>query len=85
MAIEILILSGARRGERLMLNAVQFCAGCDPECEIRFDPELDPGRAVGRRCYDLRTMVGTLARAVAGDSGSTNRRQRGQCVFARAT
>ena len=43
MAIEIFILSGSRRGQRLTLDAVQFRAGCDPECELRFDPELDPG------------------------------------------
>ena len=42
MAIEIFILSGSRRGQRLTLDAQQFRAGCDPECEVRFDPQLEP-------------------------------------------
>ena len=48
MPIEIFILSGARRGQRLTLDAPQFRAGADPGCEVRFDAELDPaahGRA----------------------------------------
>ena len=42
MAIEIFILSGSRRGQRLTLDAQRFRAGCDPECEVRFDPQLEP-------------------------------------------
>ena len=42
MAIEIVILSGARQGERLLLEAGEFRAGDDPACEVFFDPQNDP-------------------------------------------
>ena len=47
MAVEILILSGARRHERLVLEANEFRAGSDPACEVFFDPTRDPA-AQGR-------------------------------------
>ncbi len=43
MAAEILILSGSRQGERLVLDVEQFQAGGEPACEIYFNPALDPG------------------------------------------
>jgi len=42
MAVEIVILSGARQGERLLLEAGEFRAGDDPACEVFFDPQNDP-------------------------------------------
>ena len=39
MAVEILILSGARKGEKLMIERREFRVGSDPGCEIYFDPE----------------------------------------------
>jgi len=43
MAAEIVILSGARQGERLVLDVEQFRAGDEPACEVYFNPALDPG------------------------------------------
>jgi hypothetical protein len=43
MAAEIVILSGSRQGERLVLESEQFRAGDEPACEIYFNPALDPG------------------------------------------
>ena len=41
MAVEILILSGARAGERLVFDATEFRAGGEPQCELFFDPRRD--------------------------------------------
>jgi hypothetical protein len=41
MAVEILILSGVRRNERITLDSRTFRAGADPSCEVYFDPECD--------------------------------------------
>ena len=42
MAVEIFILSGSRRGERLVLDFEQFHAGATPRCKVYFDPQRDP-------------------------------------------
>ena len=42
MAVEILILSGARQGARLVLDGKQFRVGTEPDCEVFFDPQHDP-------------------------------------------
>ncbi len=42
MAVEILILSGARQGARLVLDGKQLRAGTEPDCEVFFDPQHDP-------------------------------------------
>jgi len=42
MAVEILILSGARRGARLVLDGKQFQVGTEPNCAVFFDPQHDP-------------------------------------------
>jgi hypothetical protein len=42
MAVEIFILSGSRRGERLVLDIEQFRAGASLGCEVYFDPQRDP-------------------------------------------
>ncbi len=41
MAVEIIILSGSRQGERLLLDATNFRAGTDPGCDVFFDPRRD--------------------------------------------
>ena len=43
MAVEIQILSGARQGERLLLDSNEFRMGTDAGCDIFFDPLRDPG------------------------------------------
>jgi hypothetical protein len=43
MAVEILILSGARQGDRLVLDGRQFQVGSDPACDVCFDPQRDRG------------------------------------------
>lgn len=41
MAVEIFILSGARQGERLVLEGKEFGVGSDPDCEVFFDVQRD--------------------------------------------
>ena len=41
MAVEIHILSGARQGQRIPLDAKNFRVGTDPGCEVFFDPRAD--------------------------------------------
>jgi len=43
MAVEIVIFSGARQGERLELDVGEFRVGGEPGCEVFFDPQSDPG------------------------------------------
>lgn len=43
MAVEILILSGARQGERVELDVAEFRAGDRPACELFFDSQRDAG------------------------------------------
>jgi hypothetical protein len=45
MAVEILILSGARQGERVVLEATNFRVGPNSDCAVCFDPLLDTGSA----------------------------------------
>jgi hypothetical protein len=55
MAVEILILSGARQGDRLVLDGRQFQVGSDPACDVFFDPGRDPaiqGRSAVFRLQD---------------------------------
>lgn len=52
MAVEIVILSGARQGQRVLLDAREFRAGDDPGCEVFFDPATDA--AVTARCALFR-------------------------------
>ena len=42
MPVEIFILSGARQGERLVLNEKEFRAGAAADCQICFDARRDP-------------------------------------------
>jgi len=53
MAVEILILSGARQGERLVLSATEFRAGAEPDCAVYFDPRVDAGAAGRSVCFRL--------------------------------
>jgi hypothetical protein len=41
MAIEILILSGARQGTRLVLEGNRLRIGTTPDCDVYFDPQKD--------------------------------------------
>src|SRR5687768_10507101 len=42
MAVEIYVLSGARQGQRVVLDRAAFAAGDGPGCDIPFDPSQDP-------------------------------------------
>jgi hypothetical protein len=42
MAVEIQILSGARQGERLVLEGRELRVGSDRNCEVFFDAARDP-------------------------------------------
>jgi hypothetical protein len=67
MAVEILILSGARQGEQLMLEGREFRVGSDPSCEIFFDPERD--RAMhGRSAVLRRQEDGWYIRCTGGEA-----------------
>jgi hypothetical protein len=52
MAVEILILSGARQSEQIRLDVREFRVGSDPGCEVRFDPQRD--RAIKGRSATFR-------------------------------
>ena len=55
MGVEILILSGNRQGERLVLDRREFTVGSDAGCEVFFDANSDPsirGRSALFRCQD---------------------------------
>ncbi|NUQ64442.1 MAG: hypothetical protein HUU20_18405, partial [Pirellulales bacterium] len=47
MPVTIRILSGARQGDEILLDAREFRIGDGPECEVCFDPQADPA-AQGR-------------------------------------
>ena len=66
MAVEILILSGARRHQRLVLEASEFRAGSDPACEVFFDPTRDPA-AKGRGALLRREDDGWHISASGGE------------------
>ncbi|HEY4760509.1 MAG TPA: FHA domain-containing protein, partial [Thermoguttaceae bacterium] len=54
MAVEILILSGVRQGERVVLDATNFRAGSSPDCAVFFDPLQDTSTA--NRSASFRLM-----------------------------
>lgn len=65
MAVEIHILSGARQGERIALDANEFRVGADPGCEVFFDPQRDPA-AKGRSVVFRLTEEGWFVRRTGG-------------------
>ncbi len=66
MGVEILIVSGARRNERIALDCRAFQAGGDPNCEVFFDPRHDP--AVKGRSAKFRLQEGGwYVRSSGGD------------------
>lgn len=65
MAVEIRILSGARRGERLYLDRSQFRIGSEPGCDVFFNPQVDPA-ARGRSALLNLTGDGWLLRPLGG-------------------
>ena len=66
MAVEIVILSGARRNERIVLDCRTFQAGCDPNCDVRFDPQSPPGRNRSDRKFQLQEG-GWCVRSAGGE------------------
>jgi hypothetical protein len=54
MAVEILILSGVRQGEQVVLDATSFRAGTSPDCAVYFDPRADASTA--NRSASFRLM-----------------------------
>jgi hypothetical protein len=65
MAAEIRILSGARKGERIVLEATEFRVGADRQCQVYFDPRLDPA-AQHRSVLLRRTNDGWLVSSIGG-------------------
>jgi hypothetical protein len=66
MAVEILVLSGNRRNERIVLDCRAFQVGCDPNCEVFFDPQHNP--AVEGRSAKFRLQEGGwYVRCAGGD------------------
>jgi hypothetical protein len=61
MAVEIYILSGARQGERLVIDRPTFSVGDGPPCEVTFDPQRDP-HVRGRRLTFLYDEDGWLVK-----------------------
>jgi hypothetical protein len=54
MSAEISILSGARQGERVVLDSTNFRVGTNTDCAVVFDPRLDQGAA--NRSASFRLM-----------------------------
>ena len=67
MAVEILILSGARQGERLVLDRREFRVGSEPNCEVRFDVERDSA-VKGRSAWFRLQEDGWQLRSTGGQS-----------------
>ena len=44
MAVEIHVLSGARQGQQISIDAPQFRVGDEPACLVAFDSSQDPSR-----------------------------------------
>jgi len=65
MAVEILILSGARQGERIALDMHEFRVGAEQGCEIFFDP-LHDRESKGRSAVFLLTEEGWFIRRTGG-------------------
>jgi hypothetical protein len=66
MAVEIHILSGVRRHERIALDCRAFQVGCDPNCEVFFDPKKDAA-ARGRTVKFRLQEGGWFVRCSGGD------------------
>ena len=66
MAVEILILSSARWNERIALDCRAFQVGCDPKCEVFFDPQHDPAAKGDRRSSVSKRAAGYV-RCSGGD------------------
>ena len=63
MSAKILIMSGARAGEEVVLDQDEFRAGGQPGCEVYFDAAKDPG-AQGRAAGFQRKDEGWFVRNV---------------------
>jgi hypothetical protein len=66
MAVEIFIVSGARRNERITLESRAFQVGCDPSCEVFFDPQRDTA-AKGRTAKFCAQEGGWYVRCSGGE------------------
>ena len=66
MAVEILILSGGRRNERIVLDCRAFRVGCQPGCDVLFDPHRDPA-AQGRSARFFLQDGGWYVRSSGGE------------------
>ncbi len=73
MAVEILILSGARQNERIALDCRAFQVGCDPNCEVCFDPQQDSA-AKGRSAKFRLQEGGWYVRCAGGEMWIGKRR-----------
>lgn len=68
MAVEIVVISGARQGVHVGIERNDFRVGATPDCDVFFDPQTDPGikdRAAAFRLQDdgwyvRRTGGGTI-------------------------
>jgi len=66
MAVEILILSGAKQGEQFVLDAREFTVGSNRECEVSFDPERDRA-ARGRSAHFCQQQDGWYLHCTGGE------------------
>jgi hypothetical protein len=51
MAVEILILSGARAGQQIVITGSEFRAGAAADCELCFDPRQEPTAMEGSAVF----------------------------------
>ena len=73
MAVEILILSGARQNDRITLDGREFRVGSDPGCEVFLDPRRD-GAIRGRSARFRLQEDGWYVRCAGGEMSINGRR-----------
>lgn len=73
MAVEILVLTGNRRGERYRTEQGQFLVGGNPQCDFLFDTELDSGARDRQVAFAFEETGWTLQNTGDGDILLNNR------------
>lgn len=67
MPVEIVILSGAQQGTRRVLDRSEFRVGCQPACDIKFDPQQDRSAVDREACFRLTDEGWTVSSTGLGE------------------
>ncbi len=84
MPVEILILSGSRQGESLLLDGREFRVGAEPGCEVLFDAAPIMRSRAARRCCAIRE-TGGICVAPAAKCGSIRQPRQRQYAYSLRT